>query len=65
MPCAADLERRDYLSFLLKRPQGTTKFLGTPAFGGTKAPAVLKSLTKGAETDCVETPVNCPHCGQK
>ena len=63
--CAADLERRDYLSFLLKRPQGTTKFLGTPAFAGTKTPTALKSLAKGATTDCAETPVNCPHCGQK
>ena len=65
MPCTADLERRDYLSFLLKRPQGTTKFLGTPAFAGTKTPAALKFPSKGVTTDCVETPVNCPHCGQK
>ena len=55
----------DYLDFLPKRPQGTTKILGTPAFAGTKTPAVLKSLAKGATTDCVETSVNCPHCGQK
>ena len=65
MPCTADLERRDYLDFLPKRPQGTTKILGTPAFAGTKTPAVLKFSSKGATTDCVETPVNCPHCGQK
>ena len=32
---------------------------------GTKTPAVLKFSSKGATTDCVETPVNCPHCGQK
>ena len=55
----------DYLDFLPKRPQGTTKILGTPAFAGTKTPAVLKFSSKGATTDCVETPVNCPHCGQK
>ena len=65
MPCTADLERRDYLDFFPKRPQGTTKILGTPAFAGTKTPAVLKFSSKGATTDCVETPVNCPHCGQK
>ena len=65
LPCTADLERRDYLDFLPKRPQGTTKILGTPAFAGTKTPAVLKFSSKGATTDCVETPVNCPHCGQK
>ena len=65
MPCTADLERRDYLDFLPKRPQGTTKILGTPAFAGTKTPAALKFPSKGATTDCVETPVNCPHCGQK
>ena len=65
MPCTADLERRDYLDFLPKRPQGTTKILGTPAFAGTKTPAVLKFSSKGATTDCAETPVNCPHCGQK
>ena len=65
MPCTADLERRDYLDFLPKRPQGTTKILGTSAFAGTKTPAVLKFSSKGATTDCVETPVNCPHCGQK
>ena len=55
----------DYLDFLPKRPQGTTKILGTPAFAGTKTPTALKSLAKGATTDCAETPVNCPHCGQK
>ena len=65
MPCTADLERRDYLDFLPKRPQGTTKILGTPALAGTKTPAVLKFPSKGATTACVETPVNCPHCGQK
>ena len=32
---------------------------------GTKTPAALKFPSKGATTDCVETPVNCPHCGQK
>ena len=32
---------------------------------GTKTPAVLKFPSKGATTACVETPVNCPHCGQK
>ena len=41
------------------------KILGTPAFAGTKTPAALKFSSKGATTDCVETPVNCPHCGQK
>ena len=55
------LERFDYLDFLPKRPQGTTKFLGAPAFAGTKTPTALKSLAKGATTDCVETPVNCPY----
>ena len=65
MPCTADLERRDYLDFLPKRPQGTTKILGTPAFAGTKTPAALKFPSKGATTACAETPVNCPHCGQK
>ena len=65
MPCTADLERRDYLDFLPKRPQGTTKILGTPALAGTKTPAALKFPSKDATTDCAETPVNCPHCGQK
>ena len=65
MPCTAGLERHDYLDFLPKRPQGTTKILGTSAFAGTKTPAALKFPSKGATTDCVETPVNCPHCGQK
>ena len=65
LPCTADLERRDYLDFLPKRPQGTTKILGASAFAGTKTPAALKFPSKGATTDCVETPVNCPHCGQK
>jgi len=55
----------DYLDFLPKRPQGTTKILGTSAFAGTKTPAALKFSSKGATTDCAETPVNCPHCGQK
>ena len=64
MPCTADLERRDYLDFLPKRPQGTTKILGTTAFAGTKTPAALKFSSKGTTTDCAETPVNCPHCGQ-
>ena len=59
------LERFDYLDFLPKRPQGTTKILGTSAFAGTKTPAALKFSSKGATTDCAETPVNCPHCGQK
>ncbi len=65
--CPAPLITRKVitLSFLPKRPQGTTKILGTPAFAGTKTPAVLKFSSKGATTDCVETPVNCPHCGQK
>ena len=65
MPCTAGLERHDYLDFLPKRPQGTTKILGAPAFAGAKTPAVLKFSSKGATTDCAETPVNCPHCGQK
>ena len=65
MPCTADLERHDYLDFLPKRPQGTTKILGAPAFAGTKTPAALKFSSKDATTDCAETPVNCPHCGQK
>ena len=56
---------RDYLDFLSKRPQGTTKILGTSAFAGTQTPTVLKFPSKGATTDCVKTPVNCPHCGQK
>ena len=64
MPCAADLERRDYLSFLLKRPQGTTKFLGTPAFAGTKTPVALKFSSKGATTDCVETPSTARTAGK-
>ena len=59
------LERFDYLNFLPKRPQGTTKILGTSAFAGTKTPAALKFPSKGATTACVETPVNCLHCGQK
>ena len=37
------LERFDYLDFLPKRPQGTTKILGTSAFAGTKMPTALKS----------------------
>ena len=65
MPCTAGLERRDYLDFLPKRPQGATKILGTPALAGTKTPAALKSHSKDATTACAETPVNCPHCGQK
>ena len=65
MPCTAGLERHDYLDFLPKRPQGTTKILGTSAFAGTKTPAALKFSSKDATTDCAETPVNCPHCGQK
>ena len=65
MPCTAGLERRDYLDFLPKRPQGTTKIFGASAFAGTKTPAALKFSSKGATTDCAETPVNCPHCGQK
>ena len=28
-------------------------------------PSVLKVRPKGAATDCLENPVNCPHCGQK
>ena len=55
----------DYLDFLQKQPQGATKILGTPAFAGTKTPAALKFSSKDATTDCAETPVNCPHCGQK
>ena len=34
-------------------------------FAGTKTPAALKFSSKGATTACAETPVNCPHCGQK
>ena len=60
MPCTAGLERRDYLDFLPKRPQGTTKILGTPALAGTKTPAALKSLARGATTDCAETPRQLP-----
>ena len=45
--------------------QTVTKILGASAFAGTKTPAALKFPSKGATTDCVETPVNCPHCGQK
>jgi len=55
----------DYLDFLPKRPQGTTKILGTSAFAETKTPAALKFPSKDATTDCAETSVNCPHCGQK
>ena len=55
----------DYLDFLQKQPQGTTKILGASAFAGTKTPAALKFSSKDATTDCAETPVNCPHCGQK
>ena len=55
----------DYLEFLQKQPQGTTKNLGTPALAGTKTPTALEFPSKGATTACVETPVNCPHCGQK
>ncbi len=55
------LERFDYLDFLPKRPQGTTKILGTSAFAGTKTPAALKFSSKDATTDCAETPVNCPY----
>ena len=65
LSCTTGFGRCDYLDFLLKRPQGTTKILGTSAFAGTKTPAALKFSSKGATTDCVETPVNCPHCGQK
>ena len=61
MSCTTGFGRCDYLDFLLKRPQGTTKILGTPAFAGTKTPAVLKFSSKGATTDCAETPVNCPY----
>ena len=32
---------------------------------GTKTPVALKFSSKDATTDCAETPVNCPHCGQK
>ena len=35
------------------------------SFAGTKTPAALKFSSKGATTDYAETPVNCPHCGQK
>jgi len=65
LSCTAGFGRCDYLDFLPKRPQGTTKILGTSAFAGTKTPAALKFPSKGATTACVETPVNCPHCGQK
>ena len=61
MSCTTGFGRCDYLVFLLKRPQGTTKILGTAAFAGTKTPAVLKFPSKGATTACVETPVNCPY----
>ena len=60
MPCTAGLERHDYLDFLPKRPQGTTKILGTPAFAGTKTPAALKFPSKGATTDCLENPRKLP-----
>ena len=53
MPCTADLERRDYLDFLPKRPQGTTKILGTSALAGTRTPAAPKVCSKGATTACV------------
>ena len=61
MSCTTGFGRCDYLDFLPKRPQGTTKILGTPAFAGTKTPTALKSLAKGATTNCAETPVNCPY----
>ena len=64
MPCTADLERRDYLDFLPKRPQGTTKILGTSAFAGTKTPAVLKFSSKGATTACVAPPSTARTAGR-
>ena len=65
LSCTTGFGRCDYLDFLPKRPQGTTKILGTLALAGTKTPAALKFSSKDATTDCAETPVNCPHCGQK
>ena len=65
MSCTTGFGRCDYLDFLPKRPQGATKILGTLALAATKTPAALKFPSKGATTDCVETPVNCPHCEQK
>ena len=65
LSCTTGFGRCDYLDFLPKRPQGAAKILGTLALAGTKTPAALKFSSKGATTDCVETPVNCPHCGQK
>ena len=65
MSCTTGFGKCDYLDFLPKRPQGTTKILGSSAFAGTKTPAALKFSSKGATTDCAEPPVNCPHCGQK
>ena len=65
LSCTTGFGRCDYLDFLPKRPQGTTKILGTLALAGTKTPAAPKVRSKGAITACAETPVNCPHCGQK
>ena len=65
MSCTTGFGRCDYLDFLQKQPQGTAKILGTSAFAGAKTPAALKFSSKDATTDCAETPVNCPHCGQK
>ncbi len=61
LSCTTGLGRCDYLDFLPKQPQGTTKILGTSAFAGTKTPAALKFSSKGATTDCAETPANCPY----
>jgi len=65
LSCTTGFGRCDYLDFLQKQPQGTAKILGTSAFAGAKTPASLKFSSKDATTDCAETPVNCPHCGQK
>ena len=61
LSCTTGFGRCDYLDFLPKRPQGTTKILGTPALAGTKTPAALKFSSKGTTTACAETPVNCPY----
>ena len=64
MSCTTGLGRCDYLDFLPKRPQGTTKILGTSAFAGTKTPAALKFPSKGATTDCAETPSTARTAGR-
>ena len=60
LSCTTGFGRCDYLDFLLKRPQGTTKILGTSAFAGTKAPTAPKCPAKGATIACAENPCKLP-----